>query len=734
MVKYFESNFQTMTRCATTLPRSYWGRCSWGGEAWRVTEGGSRVRQCSPCIQPNENPHCLAPLGTSPARSGRGGWRCLVFSQPFLGLLTLLLAISPAIAQSGPVRYRIDLNQARQQLIGVTMELPGVAPGTTHVDLHLPVWRPGLYQILDQAGTVRDVSATDARGQALEVGKTEKSTWRVRAGEAGGGLGEGTLRIAYTVWAGSLENRTRHADDTHAYISPAAVMMYSPGWRALPVDVTIDAPAPWGIATGMEPVAGDPRHVHAADYDVLVDSPIEAGRHHRVMFEAAGVPHEVIVWTGEPEGLPQTGSVLASARLAKLPADLAKIVETQKAIFGRLPYSRYVFLVHCYPGGRGGTEHLNSTIVQCAPAAFHDDEAYSRFLQLCAHETFHTWNVKRFRPAGLVPYDYQKENYTDALWLAEGTTSYYEDVTLMRAGLMKASEFLKALGKSIHDHRQKPGRALQSLTESSFDSWVKHNRRTADAPNSTVSFYDEGALVSMALDLRLREVTGGQRSLDDAMRGLYERFPTPAKGYTTRDIVWALDIAATLPGDINGSVMGGFYEKHIQGRESPDFEALLATVGLKLSRAAVKQPESGSANAGVAVPASKARAGLVLRDQAGLAQVETVLADGPAAAAGIVPGDQVLAMDGRRVRVDGWDKALERAAPGATVTLLVFRHDAVRELAVTLSEEPRGAYEVTTDPQATDEAKGAFTAWTGLAWPGKSKGEPKETNEETAKP
>ncbi|MBL8756911.1 MAG: M61 family metallopeptidase [Phycisphaerae bacterium] len=611
----------------------------------------------------------------------------------------MLVPAQRVTGQTGPVRYALDLTHAPQQTIAVAIDLAGVA--AEHVDLHLPVWRPGLYAILDQAGTVRDVTARAPDGRTLPVSKTDKATWRITA------QGAASLRIDYTLWAGSLENRTRHADDTHAFISPSAVCMYSPAWRALPAEVSIIAPLDWAVATGLPADPTNPRRLLAADYDTLVDSPIEVGLHHRATFLAQNIPHEVITWTGEPAALRDTpASIYASPRFAKFPADLARIADVQVAIFGSVPYDRYVFLLHCYPGGRGGTEHLNSTIIQCAPAAFFDDDAYARLLQLSAHELFHTWNVKRFRPSGLVPYDYQRENYTDALWLAEGTTSYYEDITLLRAGLMKPADFLKALGKSIHDHRQRPGRHAQSLAESSFDAWIKHNRKTPDAPNSTISFYDEGALASLALDLEIRRRTGGARSLDHALRLLFQRFPSPALGYTTADIISALSDAA-------GSDLADFHARHIQGRQSPDFESLLTTVGLRLGPASPKPPAPGLP----APPPLRARAGLVLKDQSGLAHVETVLADGPAVAAGIIPGDILLALDGRRVRADAWDKLLDRVPPESAVALTLFRHDALREVRLTLAPEPRTPLDVTPDPEATPDARAAFRAWTGTDLP-----------------
>ncbi|QOJ00804.1 MAG: M61 family metallopeptidase [Phycisphaeraceae bacterium] len=601
-----------------------------------------------------------------------------------------------ATAAAEPVRYHVDLTRAREQAVRVRMTLPG--PFEDSIDVHLPVWRPGLYLVLDQAGTVRwtRASAVEPAGaeRHAEMSKINKSSWRVS------GLRDATaVVVEYEVWAASLENRTRHADDTHAFLNPSTVFMYAHERRSSPVEVRLSTPAGWRVATGL-PADAD-GVLRAVEYDRLADSPIEAGFHDLIAFEIDGVPHEIAVWTGEaatPSSEPAPGSVRSAERYRAMPADFAAIIRAQAAIFGGMPYERYVFLVHCHPAGRGGTEHYNSTIVGCTPEAFFDADRYRSFLSLISHEMFHTWNVKRFRPAGMTPYDYQRENYTDLLWVAEGTTTYYEDVILVRAGLMKPAELLKNLAKSIGDLRSRPGAGVQSVADSSYDAWVKFNKRTADAANSTVSFYDKGALVSLVLDMTLRERRGGAASLDTVMRALHRAFPEPTAGYTVADLRRVIGEAA---GDDDGWI-DRFFSTLVHGTADPDFESALMTVGLTL----VGEPPKDDA----------AWIGVTVSDEGGHAKVTAVTVGSPAADAGIVPGDLIVALDGHRVRAGDLDKRLGRSGPGATARLTLFRHDVLRDLTLAIAASPARSYTIRKADDPTDAQKAAYRSWLGVDW------------------
>jgi predicted metalloprotease with PDZ domain len=598
------------------------------------------------------------------------------------------------------VEYVVRVDSPQTQMADVAMLLRGVVGQT--VDVMLPAWRPGRYQILDLAGGVRQVSAEgfDEGGRnarALAVEAIDKSTWRVSTD------GTREIRVSYRVYCNSIGDRTRHIDDTHAFLSPAAVFMYSPAFRDSPLRLRLEGPSHWDVATGLEPWrdGGDDRVLAAANYDVLVDSPIEWGVHERIRFAVDGVPHEIAIWEGSRR--------VAKFDAERLKEDFSTIVREQKRVFGHLPYTRYVYLIHCYIGGGGGTEHLNSTIMGCSPAAFDSTEAYRRFLGLVSHEMFHTWNVKQLRPAGIHPYDYQRENYTRLLWMAEGTTSYYDDLTLARTGLFKVDEYLNGLRDLIDAQQKRPGDGVQSVEASSFEAWIKFNKPTPDDANSTVSFYDKGALVNLALDLDLRARTDGERSLDDVMRDLYQRFPLSGAGFQTIDVLEAL-------GRASGHDHREFYARHIAGTEAIDWNGYLRPIGLEL----VDEPEKpGKDSDKELVPArEKLWLGFALTTRDGAISVSTVSMSGPAYRAGILPGDQLVAVDGVRIRDADLSGHLKRVNAGDHVRLTVFRYDVMREFEVAAVPEPKKPT-LRRVKEPNGKQKQLYQGWLKQTWPEK---------------
>ena len=606
-----------------------------------------------------------------------------------------------------PVRYEVDVSRAPQQLLGVTMTLsdvPADLPGGV-LDVHLPVWRPGLYVLVEQAGTVRDVTAQAGDGAPVRVEKIEKATWRLHTGASGG-----QVKLWYTVYAAALENRTRHADSSHVFMSPSTVMMYAPAWRSRPVEVSITVPGAlveegWKLATGLpsEAVPGG-WTVKARDYDRLVDSPIEVGLHDARTFDVAGVPHEVVVWTGvKPEARTAAGVLGSLEKYKGFPEVLSKIVEAQRQIFlggagagagaggggSGLPYDRYVFLIHAYPGGRGGTEHWNSTVMQTAPEAFLT-ERYDSFLSLVAHEMFHTWNVKRFRPVGLTPYDYQRENYTDLLWLVEGTTTYYEGVTLARAGLIKHDRVFETLAAEIDRDRTAPGARVQSAAASSFDAWISGSKLGADQINSTVSIYGKGMLVSFYLDMWIRERNPDAGGLDAVMRGLM-RMAENGKAYTTADVKRLVAEASGAGVD----EVEAFFAKAIEGTALIDAAAALAVVGLQ---AVDDEKQEGTL-------------GLTSSETAGVVTVSAVIAGSPGSKAGLLPGDVLVAVDGVRVRNDG-DKMVARRS-GERVRVSYFRNDTMREVEVEVGSKPAGKLKVKSVKEPTEVQRAQREMWIG---------------------
>lgn len=582
------------------------------------------------------------------------------------------VALLTLIARAADVAYTVDLSQARNQLVSIEMSIP--TAGLDTIDLHMPAWRPGRYSLIDPSGGVRTFEAADETGARLEWTKARRSTWRIQTN------GSETITVTYQLFASEINLRTRHADDTHAFLSGSAVFMYTDALRGMPHDVRVIAPERWRVATGLEPHPTEPEVWRAPDYDILVDSPFEIGEHRLIEFDVDGTAHEIVVWGLTDLDIGEDTMIDA----------FGKIVREQARVFGDMPYDRYVFMIHAGDGLGGGTEHWNSTIMQTRPASLKDADAFERFLGLVSHEMFHTWNVKRLRPAGIARYDYQNENMTSLLWVAEGTTSYYDDLTLVRTGLIETDEYLDRIERSINRYRSNPGRAFQSLEMSSLDAWTKFGSGTSDTRNTTVSFYRKGSLVSMMLDLKIREDSGGAATLDDVMRDLYVNRPLDGGGFTEADLVDAVERATGRPAD-------AFFETYVRGTTPLDLEAALATVGVELTY----PEEEPKPDLGVSLSGSR---------------ITGIRPGGPAFLAGLIAGDELIAVN--RDRLSGSiDAALAGVEPGETVELLYTRRGRVDATTATVDERDRSDAEISLADGATEPQRQAFTAWLGQPWP-----------------
>jgi len=623
-----------------------------------------------------------------------------------LGALCLLLSACASASRHGaldrphgfddmltPTEYVVSLAAPQTQTAQISMTVHDVKSGS--LDVCLPVWRPGRYQVLDQAGTISAVLAKDANGKSLKVVKIDKSTWRISlaADNAATAAGGQSVTVSYRLYANSLNDRTRHIDDTHAFLSPAAAFLYVPERRLAPIRVRVDAPQDWRVSTGLEQAPDAANTFVAPDYDVLVDSPLEIGLHDLHTFDVDGVPHEIVIWHAGTTVVPKP---IYDAEQMK--RDFAEIVRVQKSIFGDMPYSRYVFQIHSGAGLGGGTEHLNSTIMQTSRATFEDEATYKRFLGLVSHEMFHTWNVKQLRPADLKPYDYAHEDYTRLLWLVEGATSYYDDLCLVRAGLQSPDAFIGAIEGMIASELGRPGWKEQSLEESSFDAWIKFNKTTPDSPNTTVSFYSKGALVSLLLDLEIRSRTENRASFDDLFRTMYQRFPIGGPGYTTQDVLDTLQ-------EISGSSFNEFFEGYIAGTAVPEFDRYFGVVGLEcvLDKSGPRQEDA-------------VYLGLTLIEKEGKTLVSGVLSDGPAYLAGLMTDDEIVAMNGQRLKRDDLDKRLRKLSPADRVTFTFFRREELRSLDVVLAGKSTAKWTLRRVKEPTAEQREAYRSWFNRDW------------------
>lgn len=586
-----------------------------------------------------------------------------------------LLALSILAACSAPVfadvNYALNISQPEHHLGDVNVEFPKTAQ--SFLDVKLPAWRTGRYEILNLANGVRYFKASDDEGNELKWEKIDHSTWRVH-------LNEPTeVNIDYQVYANELGKRARHIDDSHAFIDASGFFMFSESFRQEPVTVELNVPKAWRSVSGMENYKNK-HSFKASDYDVLVDSPIETGINELRTFKVNGREYELVVW-GE-----------GNYDIELMLTDLKKLVATGNVIWDSYPYERYVFMVHATSGAGGATEHLNSTIIQRPRDRFAKREDYLGFISTAAHEFIHTWNVKAYRPKGLAPYDYTNINYSKLLWIAEGSTSYFEDHLLVRSGIQTTDEFFKVLSKTINRHLTTPGREVQSASETSFDKWI--NQGGDHARNYSTNIYLEGSLLSMALDIDLLENSQGKISYKDVHNELYKQHKLPA-GFTEQDVLAILK-------QLSGRDYSAWWQENVDSPANLDFDALLAKVGLSF-----ELPEKAKAT-----PSLDA----FTKNTGELLTLTHVRRDGAAWQGGLTTDDKLVAINKKHVGKD-LTASLETFKVGDKVTVDFIRRDALMATELVLSEDFDKPKKVVANKNATDEQKALFKAWMGVAHP-----------------
>ncbi|WP_153914605.1 M61 family metallopeptidase [Shewanella sp. TC10] len=570
------------------------------------------------------------------------------------------------------VNYQIDLTQPQHHLAKVQVSFPESSSDVLTVNL--PVWRTGKYAVLPLADGIRLFDATDSKGNPLTWQRSATGEWKIN-------LTKPTeVNVTYQLYANDLGTRVRHIDGSHAYLDASGVFMYSPEFRDDNVKVSMNVPKGWNSYSGME--QGRKSHSFVADnYDVLIDSPIETGINTHYSFEADGRDYELVFW-GEGNYDPQ-----------QVVEDLTKISSTANVIWDDYPFERYVYMVHATSGARGATEHLNSTIIQLPRFNFRERKDYLRFISTASHEFIHTWNVKAYRPQGLVPYDYQEASMTELLWMAEGSTSYFQNQLLLRADVITPKEFFADLAKRVNSNMHKPGREIQSVSEASLNEWT--NTGGDYAINHGVNIYSEGYLASLSLDFNLLEDTNLAHSYRDVHRQLYRDFKLP-KGYNVDDVKGILK-------NLSGKDYQAWWQQHITSPFSLDFDSLLAQAGLVIS---FGEKEEATIYSGLKLTGA--------HNDLTLAHVSR---NSPAWNAGIVAGDEIVAINGLKVTAAGFKKRLEDFKPGDDISVSLFSNDQLKQVTLTLKEQPKGDLSIKGLKDASKEQKAFLKAWLGIDWP-----------------
>jgi predicted metalloprotease with PDZ domain len=572
--------------------------------------------------------------------------------------------------------YKLILAEPKSHLAELELMIEGLS--VPFVDLRMPVWTPGSYLVREFARHVQELDAK-SDGTRLQGVKLSKDLWRIH------NEGRNRILLRYKVYCNEFTVRTSHLDDTHGFFNGASLFFDVVGHSHRPYELEIAPPGHWRISTALEKIGT--RRYRAQNFDVLVDCPIEVGTHEVVPFEAANMPHEIVLYSEFP---------VDGRRLAR---DLAPVIDQAAKLFGGLPYKRYSFFVHLAPGLRGGLEHQLCSVSQGDPRIFENKELYTRFLELLSHEFFHTWNVKRIRPAAFASYDYGREAYTRLLWVFEGLTSYYELLLLVRASMLTPKEFLASLVRELEELAKTPGRRLQSLAQASFDAWIKYYRPDENSRNSSVSYYIKGCVVGCLLDLEMRRRSEGRVSLDDVMVAMWKRTQASKDGIEE-------DGFEALVAGVLGERLDAFFDAYVRGTEEIDANRFFSYVGLELSAGDSGKKEDGG---------PKGYLGVLLETSNGKLRIKEVLSDSAGAAAGLTAQDEIIALDGRRIDPRSFEEWIANRRPGTEVKLHLFRRERLREVGVRLGEAPPSKLELRPVRGLTDAQRRAFQAWTGAA-------------------
>jgi len=636
----------------------------------------------------------------------------------------LTCSVPPCLCGDWPpldLQYYLRLPRPTTHIMEVEIDVAKVQEPV--LEFVMPAWAPGRYAIYDFAKNVQEFEATDRQKQALPWTKVDKQTWRVTTGDAG------RVSVHYRVYGNDLTGSFSQLDASHANLNGASIYMYVGGHKQDPLTLTIEGPSDWKVISGFSD-STEQHTLPVPNYDVLVDTPVELSAECSLeQFQERGKAFRIAVHnyaqeqqesraTAAPStlntldlaaGKLQLNEVLKprvpaqSGALSKLVEGVKKIVHAEMEVMPAPDFQSYTFIFHFASdiSAGDGMEHLNSTEIMVKGEL--SDSTLTEALSDAAHEFFHAWNVKRLRPAVLGPFDYTRENYTNSLWFAEGVTSYYADLALLRSGVWSEKEFLAALAGEIEGLETEPGRLIMSAESSSFHAWFydrSPQMQQTNFANATISYYNKGSLLGMLLDLEIRARTGGRKSLDDVLRLMVHRFyeTTPATyygpgcGYEEKDILEAVNAVA-------GSDFASFFKRYVRGTEALPYNSTLAPAGLRLrvTTQAGAPPDLG-----------------VITESAATGVRITALRPGGAAdRAGLGRDDLLIAVDELSLVTEELATRLKMYPPGAEVPFTVERHGRRQRITVKLDPPLATEYSIEPVPQATPEQTDIRDGWLG---------------------
>ena len=591
-------------------------------------------------------------------------------------IITSILIISMTNAEIQTVKYTLAMPEPSTHYFKAGLEISGLEDN--YIDLILPVWRPGRYYIFDFASGIQEFTAKDMNGKQFKWHKTNKFTWHI---EAAGKKSLNKINVSYKVYADEFEMRTRGLDEEHAFVNGTSVFMYSEKYRKIPVSLRVIPYGDWHVTTGLDNLNGKEFEFSAPNYDYLIDCPLEIGNQKDYSFDVDGKEH-IISFFGK-----------ADYDIEKLKKDFSKIIKKNYEFWGNVPYEKYIFIIHCTPKSGGGTEHINSTVIGIRPSDFENEELYKHILRLVSHEFFHTWNVKQMRPKGITPFDFTGENYTEELWIAEGGTSYYDGLMLLRTKQVTLDDFFKEISDAVKDERTRPGYKIQSLAESSFDAWIKFWRRNQNSYNSQSDYYKKGSYLSLILDLEIMHGSKNKHSLDDVYKTLCENYPI-GSGYTNSDFIKICE-------KYSGHSLRNFFDDYLYGTKPINWEKYLNYAGLNPVRVdSTFLPETG----------------VVITEFEGRIYTSNVLPGSLAERFGLELDDEIIAIDGIKADYKTAEIKLSELKPGEEVRLTVFHNKVIKNVTLRQNEKDIQNYRIEKEKNPDALQKSIYEKWLGIKW------------------
>ena len=569
------------------------------------------------------------------------------------------------------IQYNLSIENPHTHILHVKIDVSGIK--SKSINLKLPVWTPGHYLIREFAGNILNESAF-YKSSKLDFMKINKNTWSININN------NNSFSFEYDVYAFDKSVRTSYVDINHATIIPAGVFMIPEGYEKQQLKINIESFYHWDrITTSMTNYKGSSDEFIVKNYDELIDSPIELGNHKILSFYASNIYHEFAInGTGNYKG-----NLIIN--------DSIKLIEKTHKIFGNnIPYKKYTFILTLTKNMYGGLEHRNSCSLMFPRLGFNERESYTKFLGLVAHEFFHAYNVKRIMPKEFSNFDYSTENYTKNLWIIEGITSYFDSILLVWSNLITIKEYFKILSNKINLLENQFGKKIQSLEESSFDTWIKFYRPNSNSQNMQVSYYLKGSIVALLLDISIIEKSNGKYSLKDIMKKLWNNYLKDKSTYTTKKFQDYCERYASEKLD--------YIWKYINSTATIDYNSIFKFIGIKLNEISISPKKTNNSCFGININDNTM-------------QVISVNANGPSYNNGIYAGDEIIGLNNIRLDRHNYKNILSSVKLNKKHTLTICRDGLINNVCIKPISLSNKEFEIKKIKKSSTKQQRIYDLW-----------------------